>query len=101
MSILFKITNAASGSEKIVNTIIPKIIDNIVAPIISLLFIYTFFLFIWGVYNYLINGGDSKKRQDGGRHILWGIVGMAIMISVYGIIRFVADSVGQGGNLPF
>lgn len=96
MNFLFKVARAAnSGADDVINTIVPKIIDNIVAPIVQLIFALAVLVFVWGVFGYFINGEDADARKTGSYHILWGVVGMAIMVSVYGIIRFVANSVGQ------
>ena len=41
------------------------------------------------------NGGDG---QDGKRHVLWGLVGMFIMFSVWGIIGFISETIGVNQN---
>ena len=94
MSLVTKIANAA-GADSVVNSIVPKIVANIVTPLVELLFALTVLLFVWGLFGFFINGDDTTKREEGRQHILWGVVGMVIMVSVYGIIRLVANSVGQ------
>lgn len=93
-----KIANAASA-DAVVNTIVPKIVDNIVLPIVELLFALATLYFVYGLFVYFINSTDPAKRTEGQQHILYGVIGIAIMVSVYGIIRFVASSVGQSS--PF
>ena len=70
-------------------------------PLLYLLFFLTLVIFMWGLIGFFKGGEDAEARKTGQQHILWGVVGMAIMICVYGIIRFVASSVGQTGQLPF
>jgi hypothetical protein len=100
MSIVFKIANAA-GSDVVVNTIVKKISANIVTPLIELIFGLAVLLFAWGVVGFFMNGDDTSKREESRRHILWGVIGMTIMVSVYGIVRLVANTVGTSSSLPF
>lgn len=98
MEYLVKVAHA-SGADTVVNTIVPKIVANIVIPILELVFFLAVFLFIWGLLGFFMNGEDTTKREEGRQHILWGVIGMTIMVSVYGIIRFVASSLGQSAVL--
>jgi hypothetical protein len=95
MSFLPKIAHAANSADAVVNSIVPKIVDNIVTPLLELLFVLTILLFVWGLFGFFQGGDDLQKRKDGQQHILWGVIGMFIMISVYGILRLVASTVGQ------
>ncbi len=77
-------------------SIVTRIIDVIVVPLIEGLFILTTLIFIWGLFQLITHGGDSTARKIGQDHILWGVVGMFIMISAYGIIRLIGNTVGVG-----
>ncbi len=83
------------NSNAVVNQIVPKIVDNIVVPIVELLFALATLYFIYGLFVFFTGSGDATKRKQGQDHILWGVIGIFIMVSVYGIIRFVASSLGQ------
>lgn len=78
-------------------TIVPflgKVNALILNPLILLLFAIAFVYFIYGVITFIkLEPGDSKKKEAL-NSIIWGIVGMLIMFSVYGIIRFILDSFG-------
>ena len=76
-----------------VDAIINKIIDVIVTPLLTLVFAVAFIVFIWGVFQYFISSNDPEGRSTGTQHILWGVVGMAIMLSAYGIINFVIATI--------
>lgn len=96
MNFLFKVVNAASPStDSVINSIVPKIVANIVLPLVQLLFAFTFLVFVWGLIGFFMGGDDTTKKEEGKQHILWGVIGIAIMVSVYGIIRLVAATVGQ------
>jgi len=59
----------------------------IVNPIIQLMFAAALAVFLWGVFEYVKDANAPDKRQQGLRHIIWGIVGLVIMVSVFGIIN--------------
>ncbi len=75
------------------NVILAKIADNIVNPIIGLLFALAFIYFAIGVFKMIVGAGDEAKRKEGQDNILYGVVGMFIMISAYGIVRLIAATI--------
>jgi hypothetical protein len=78
------------------------LLDNlkteIIVPGISLLFALALIYFFWGVVQYIINLNNPAGRTDGQRHMFWGIVGLAIMLSAFGIVNFVFNSVTRPGE---
>ncbi len=60
---------------------------EIVNPFILLLIAVAGVLFSWGVFSFIMNAGESEKRAEGQKAILWGILGLAIMFGAYGIIN--------------
>lgn len=75
-------------------TYINRFIDAIVNPVIYLLFGLALVYFLFGVFMFVRGADDEEARNTGRQHMLWGIVGLAIMVSVYGILRIVAGTVG-------
>lgn len=78
-------------------TIIPflnRVNDLILNPLILLVFALSFVYFFYGVVQFLRMDAADKGRDEARNAILWGIVGMAIMFSVYGLIRFVLTTFG-------
>ena len=76
-----------------VTTIIGKIETNVVNPILTLFFAVALLVFIWGAFTYVAHADDSTKRSEGGKGILYGICGMFIMFSVFGIINLITATV--------
>ncbi len=74
--------------------LLAKITDAIITPVMTVVFVLAFFLFVWGIFGMITSEDDSEKRNNGKRSILWGTIGMAIMLSVYGIIRLIAATLG-------
>jgi uncharacterized membrane protein YidH (DUF202 family) len=73
------------------NAFITKVEDLLLTPLLELLAFAAFLLFVWGVFNYIRNGEDDTKRKEGRSHIIWGIVGLAIIFAANGIIHFLQN----------
>ena len=83
-----------------VDSVIRQIEEQIINPLILLLFGVALLLFLWGGFEF-IRGADSEEgRETGRRHMLWGIVGMFIMISVKGILNLVLGTFGVSSPVP-
>lgn len=55
--------------------------------------------FVWNIFAYVVRGGEEAK-EAAKTHILWGIIGLFVMVSVWGIVKVVAGifNVEQGGS---
>lgn len=71
-----------------------KINQYILNPIIILLFAVAFLVFMFGIFQFIRSEASDSKRTEGKTKIMWGIVGMFIMISAYGLIGLVLDTFG-------
>lgn len=50
--------------------------------------------FLWGVLQIVFAGGDEKKITDAKGVIVWGVVGLFLMISFWGIVTFMQQTIG-------
>ncbi len=75
-------------------TLISNINRYVINPLIVLGFAVAMVVFLWGVFNYVRGAGDPKARETGRKHILWSVVGLAIMFTVFGIMTVISNSVG-------
>jgi TRAP-type C4-dicarboxylate transport system permease small subunit len=67
-----------------------KVDQYILNPILELLFAVAFVYFIWSVIK-LINA-DGSDKAEARTAVMWSVVGMFIMISVYGVINLVLST---------
>jgi hypothetical protein len=75
------------------NPFILKIATVLINPAIKGLFIIALLAFLWGVLMFVKNADDEAARTKGRNTILWGVVGMAIMVAAGGIIRIAIGTV--------
>ena len=71
----------------------------IIFPTIALLTAVAFLVFIWGCVEYFINSANDTGRQEGVKHITFGIIGLVIMISAFAILNIVANTAGLDEEL--
>jgi len=46
-------------------------------------------VFLWGIVEFIAKFDSEEVKERGKRNMLWGLVGMFIMFSVFGIIRLI------------
>lgn len=74
--------------------LIENFVTFIINPAILLIFTAGFFMFVWGLVQFMIDLNKGGEHEDGKRHMLWGIVGMFVMASVYGILALLNNTFG-------
>ena len=76
-------------------------IRRIFDTLIPLLMVVALAVFLWGVVKFILSGGDEEKRKSAKHLIVYGLIGLFVMIAVWGIITVVADTFGvtKGGTI--
>ncbi len=72
-------------------------LKNVMNAIIGVLFVVVTLFFIWGVVQYIMASGDETKVKAGKQHMIWGIIGMAVMVGVWALVKVIVDALGLGG----
>ena len=71
---------------------ITRIINDSVIPLIFALAVA---MFVWGVVQFvLLNAGDEKKRTEGKQFMIWGVIALTVMLSVWGLVKILAVTFG-------
>jgi hypothetical protein len=66
----------------------------ILFPTIALLSAVAFFVFLWGTAQYFFNAANEQGREQGVKHITWGIIGLVIMLSAFTNLSIAASTFG-------
>lgn len=82
--------------------------DEIINPILGLIFVSALFLFLWGGMRYMRAEAGTNDRIQGRQHMIWGIIAMVAMVSVYSIFAILLRTAGVdssqlgpvGGSIP-
>jgi hypothetical protein len=68
--------------------------SQILNPIIYFLFSLATIYFLYGVFVFIKNADSPDKRSEGAKSMMWGIIGLFIMLSVKGIINLILRTIG-------
>src|SRR3989338_6712536 len=65
-------------------------------PVIAGLALLVFF---WGMAKFIFRaGGDTKAVEEGKTLMIWGLIALFVMVSVWGIISFIQNAFLPGGG---
>ncbi len=73
------------------------IINNSVIPLIIALAVA---MFIWGVVQYVINSDEEAKKEKGKQFMIWGIIGLAVMVGVWGLVHILGSTFNINYAIP-
>ena len=76
--------------------LLDRFITLIIDPTILLIFTAGFLLFLWGLVTFIFNLGEGGENTEGKQHMLWGLIGMLVMISVFGILALINNTFNLG-----
>jgi len=84
----------ASGHLVASKNLLDKIEQVILFPIISFMIGVALLVFLWGAYEFVQNAESDEGRANGRQHMLYGIIGMLVMLSALAILRIAAGTFG-------
>ncbi len=75
------------GSEGVIG-----VLNTVVVPVIIA---FAFASFVYGIVSYFfINGDNDTKREEGRQFILWGVIGLVVIFSVWGFVGILLSTLG-------
>ena len=77
-----------------------NVITNNLRLVVPILFLVATIVFLWGVIIYITAGGDEKKIKTGHQYIIWGLVGLFVMVAVWGLVRLLVSFIFGTTALP-
>lgn len=85
------ISNLSDAGSFIIN-----FINNILVPV---LFAVAFIVFLWGAFKTFILGANSEEVKEQGKNLmLWGLIGFFVMVSIWGLVNLLTNTVSFGNN---
>lgn len=71
-----------------------KRVLQVAVPVLMLL---SLAVFIWGVVVFIFKSDDEKARAEGKQRILWGLIGLFVIVSVWGLVVLLSEITGIFG----
>lgn len=87
-----KIAYAAASTD--LNGFIGNVDNLIINPLIKVLFALAVMFFLYGVFEFISNQDNQEKKTTGKSHMLWGIIGITIMMGVFMIMNMLLSTLG-------
>lgn len=66
--------------------------------VVPLIFTLAVVMFMWGVVQFIMGAEEEAKRTKGKQFMLWGIVALFVMVSVWGLVRILGTTFGVNTN---
>ena len=71
--------------------------DVVVYLLVSLAVVYI----VWSVVQYFIKGKEGdESRKEAGLRILWGLVGLFVIVSLWGLVNILVRTFSTDANVP-
>jgi len=74
------------------------VIGDIVGMLVSICSMLALVVFFYGLGVFILNSGDEKKMEEGKSWMVWSIVAVFVLITIWGIIGFLQKTVGNTGD---
>jgi hypothetical protein len=77
-------------SPKNFQEVVNLIIGGIFKPLVPFLIGLGVIVFIYGVLTTMLS--DGEKKEDGKKYMMWGIIGIFVMVSVWGLVAILSST---------
>ena len=76
------------------------LVEDILTWLVPLLIGVAVVVFLWGVVKYITAGGDEEKIKKGRDTMIWGIVGLFVMVAVWGLVWILLNTFNLDTGTP-
>ena len=71
--------------------------SGLITSLIPIAFGAGLLVFFWGLAKFIYSAGDERKVEEGRHIMVWGLIALFVMASVWGIIKFIQTDLGLQG----
>jgi hypothetical protein len=82
--------SAAFSQTKSYIASIGQIVQSLTILVMGLALLY----FFWGLAKFILSAGDEKKLAEGKSTMIWGVIALFFMSSIWGIVALVGGELG-------
>jgi len=95
--ILATLITPAFASAKTIFSVLDNV-SSLLNGILGLLITLAIVVFFWGLVKYIAQAGNPQAKSEGLRLITYGIISIFVMVSIWGIIALLQNTVGIDGS---
>jgi hypothetical protein len=74
--------------------VVKKVNDVILFPVMMFMLSLALLYFLWGAYEFVASADSDEGRSKGRLHMMYGIIGMLVMVSAMAILKIAAGTFG-------
>lgn len=74
-------------------------ITKLANKVIPLLAVIAFLVFIIGVGRFIRSTGSEAEMKKSKNFLIWGVVGLFVMFTIWGILSFISGEFDLGNNI--
>lgn len=82
------------------NDVINYVVCVINSSILPFILALSVTIFAYGVVQYIIGAGEETKREKGRQFMIWGVIALTCMVSLWGLVRIVNNTFGIVHVIP-
>jgi len=80
-----------------VQGILTRLFNTLVNPALAILTGLAVLVFLWGLVKFILRAGSEQGREEGKQVMLWGIIGLFVLVSFWGIVLMLQGEFFPGG----
>ncbi len=85
---------AYAAATDVAQSFVGKINTVILFPLITLMMVIALIIFLWGGFEYVRGANEPTAREKGKKHLIWGVIGLLVMLSAFSILTIAANTFG-------
>lgn len=97
----FTMTNAPQvGRFNTLQDIGRWVISFILRGLVPFMIGLTLLTFLYGVLKFIAAGSNEEEHSEGRKFMLWGIIALFVMVSVWGLVSILTNTLGESIAIP-
>ena len=93
ISFTFPFLALAQGNIQTLIGVIADIVRLLIPIVVALALLY----FFWGLAQFILKSGEGEAAvEEGKKKMIWGIVALFVMVSIWGIITLISSTFLEG-----
>ena len=74
-------------------------ISDVIDKLIPILIALAFLVFVWGLIVFIMQSGDERAVAEGRRKMVWGVLALFVIVSIWGIISLLQGWIGADSDI--
>lgn len=79
---------------------IAQIIKDLINTLLPIIIALTVLVFVYGIFKMVLSGDDAKGREEARGYIIFGIIALFVMVSVWGLVNILVSTLYLNNTAP-